>query len=483
MPAVPIAARLTLFVGPGCWRPAGYGEAERQGLTLEQHLHTVCAEVAPGVKMKQDRAETAEIEGQGIASAVAGPCRLARAVHGARSAGERAALPGSSVNSRLYGAQFWMAYLANFLLVCANALVFRFADFVSFLGGTEASAGLAVGLGTAVGVPIRLYLGRIIDQRGTRLIWVSSALLFAAGAAWFLWLQSVGPWLYLARICYWCGLAGTFSCGVVYICTGIPAQRRAELIGTWGTSGFIGLVAGPHLGDLIFSQFGNSRLAYDTMFATASLLGLCLAAVVWLMPGQQSGNGVREKQSIWRLLARYWPGWVAAAAVMMGVSMVVWGTYLTRYREYRGLSGLGEFFTAYTLTALVVRVCGRRLPERFGRRRLTRLGLTAMAASMILYLPVRETWHLLAPAIAGGFAHGLLFPCVTALGTEAFPERHRATGTTLVMALVDLGMVCAAPLLGAIIVYLGFEPAFLSVAVVLLLVAAYPAVSIRRPAQ
>ena len=37
----------------------------------------------------------------------------------------------------LYDRGFWLAYAANVLLVTANSLTFRFAEFVAALGGTE----------------------------------------------------------------------------------------------------------------------------------------------------------------------------------------------------------------------------------------------------------------------------------------------------------------------------------------------------------
>jgi hypothetical protein len=51
----------------------------------------------------------------------------------------------ASALPRLYDTAFWLTYLANFLLVTANALLFRFAEFVEFLGGSAGTAGLVVG--------------------------------------------------------------------------------------------------------------------------------------------------------------------------------------------------------------------------------------------------------------------------------------------------------------------------------------------------
>ena len=46
-----------------------------------------------------------------------------------------------------YDRIFWMAYAANTILVTANALTFRFAELIAWLGGTERTAGFIVSVG------------------------------------------------------------------------------------------------------------------------------------------------------------------------------------------------------------------------------------------------------------------------------------------------------------------------------------------------
>ena len=50
----------------------------------------------------------------------------------------------------VYGRTFWLAYLANSALILANALTFRFAELVHFLGGTESVVGDIVALGPVI---------------------------------------------------------------------------------------------------------------------------------------------------------------------------------------------------------------------------------------------------------------------------------------------------------------------------------------------
>ena len=95
-----------------------------------------------------------------------------------------AAMP-SKIESRGvggYGPAFWFAYTANLFIMIAVAILFRYADLVTSLGGTEFHLGWIVGIGTVGSLFTRLALGSGIDRNGPRLVWMGSALLFGVPA-------------------------------------------------------------------------------------------------------------------------------------------------------------------------------------------------------------------------------------------------------------------------------------------------------------
>jgi len=53
------------------------------------------------------------------------------------------------------------------------------------------------------------------------------------------------------------------------------------------------------------------------------------------------------------------------------------------------------------------------------------------------------------PGVFAGIAHAVLFPSVTAQGSHAFPNRYRGLGTTVMLAMLDLGALVGAPLIAA----------------------------------
>ena len=78
-----------------------------------------------------------------------------------------------------YGRAFWMAHISNMLLLSGVGLLFRYADFITVLGGTEFHLGWIVGIGMVGSFFMRLFLGAWIDRHGARPLWIGSLALFA----------------------------------------------------------------------------------------------------------------------------------------------------------------------------------------------------------------------------------------------------------------------------------------------------------------
>jgi len=66
------------------------------------------------------------------------------------------AFPGPErLRDNPYDAAFWKAFLANFLVTVSVAVLFRYADFITFLDGTELHLGWIVGIGMVGSLSMR----------------------------------------------------------------------------------------------------------------------------------------------------------------------------------------------------------------------------------------------------------------------------------------------------------------------------------------
>lgn len=353
-----------------------------------------------------------------------------------------------------YGPVFWRTYAANTVMMVAFALLYRFADFVTVLGGSEIHLGWIVGVGTVGSLATRLFLGTAIDRQGPRQVWLGSTILFAICCFAHLGIGSChGPAIYLLRIAWCSALAGFFGASTTFIAVGAAEIKVAEMVGMLGTSGFVGTVLGSALGDALFPGEGIQRYQVDRMFIGAGLLGLASMLFVWLATRSDPPRRRRRRPPLLWIVRRYHPGAVLAVGVASGIGLALPQTFLRSYAIELNIASIGVFFSVYAPAAIVTRVVSRRWPERFGVMPMLALGTGGLVVSVLLFLAVRSQWQLVIPGLTFGFAHALIFPSVVAAGTRTFPHRHRGVGTTLTLASWDIGSLVGAPIAGLVLHY------------------------------
>jgi len=353
---------------------------------------------------------------------------------------------------RVYGQVFWLAYVANALTMIAISILVRYADFVTHLGGAEGQLGLIVGVGMVGSLLMRFAQGVGIDRIGARTIWLWSLVFLAISLFSHCLIQTASsPTIFLLRVLVQTSVAGIFGASITYISRRVPPSRMAEIVGTLGTSGFIGVLVGPQIADWICGgeTIGRSQLNY--LFMTAGGLVSVALIAAWGATRGQPIKPVRKAPNLFALLRRYHPGVILLVAAAVGAGVSLPNTFLRTYAAEQHIPRIGIFFATYAITAFSVRMLTRRQFAARGNRFWVMWGLGAMASSMLLYLVVRTTWQLMIPGSLAGVAHALLFPAVVAGGSTSFPARYRGLGTTLMLGMFDVGALIGAPAVGGIL--------------------------------
>lgn len=368
--------------------------------------------------------------------------------------------PGAAVESQpcapqvAYDRAFWLTYASNLLFVTGVTLLFRYADFVTLLGGTEFHLGWIVGVGMIGSLFMRLALGSCIDRYGTKVVWLGSTLLFSISCFAHLMVTNyAGIAIYALRILYCCALAGVAGASITFVSKRGPTKRIAEMVGMLGTSGFVGIIVGALLGDLLMNSVTVGREQIQQMFVVAAVVVLASLPFAWFATRSEVQPTRSPDSSLYSLLLRHHPGPVLALSVVMGLGYGLPTVFLRTYAADLGIPRIGAFFTIYAIAAVVTRILTRRWPERYGNRPIILLGTAVMVVSMLLFLLVHTEWQLALPAIGFGCYHAILFPAVMAAGSETFPARHRGLATVLVLAASDLGLLVGSPTAGAVLRY------------------------------
>jgi MFS family permease len=379
--------------------------------------------------------------------------------------------------SRAYGASFWFAYAANAALMVAVSLLFRYADFVAYFGGSEFQLGLIVGVGMVGALAMRMVQGVGIDRYGPRIVWVGSVALFIVSLLCHLWITRIdGPSIFLVRVLLNTSIAGAFGASTTYISLLVPKQRVPEIVGTLGTSGFLGQCLGPMVGDYLF-QGEITRGTIDSMFLTAAAISAVALVCAFIATRGTARPASHPHPPVAELLRRYHPGAMLLVAVAMGLGVGMPQTFLRAYARELHIDGIRVYFLIYAVMAFSVRLLTRRMAETHGVKAMVLLGLGTLALSMLLYPLASDEWTLAIPAGVAGFAHALLFPAVIGGGSISFPSRFRGLGATLMFAMFDLGNLVGQPAVGGILEAArelhvpAYPTMFLTIAATLLLVA------------
>ncbi len=329
----------------------------------------------------------------------------------------------SADDEPVYTREFWCVYVGNMAFTIATALMYRYADFVLYLGGSEWNVGLIVGVGMVGSLSMRLFQGYGIDHFGPRRIWLWSNVALIVSLAGHLAISDVrGPGIFALRVLYATSMAGVYGSSITSVSRRLPLARMAEVVGTLGTSGFVGMAVGPMLGDVFCGHAPITRADLNSMFLVAAGLGVVslVCAAVATRHEPKPTRRHRKPPVVW-LLRRYHPGGVMALAIVMGIGLVIPTTFLPTFIEQHHIENTGTFFLVYAVTAFLARLGTRRFPHLFGVRPMIFLGLALLAVSLVCYLPVQTQWGLAVPGFFAGMSHAVLFPSVTATGSTSFP--------------------------------------------------------------
>jgi MFS family permease len=153
-------------------------------------------------------------------------------------------------------------------------------------------------------------------------------------------------------------------------------------------------------------------------------------------------------------------------AMFFGLGSGTIFAFLPTFAEDLGVTTLSLFYTAYSLAAIVVRLAGGRLIDTRGRRAVIvpSTFVQALATGLLALLGVLVTRTSATPVLpvlfvagllAGG-AHGLLYPALAALVTDATPPDRRGAVVGLFSAVMLVGQSAGAFAFGYVANALGY---------------------------
>jgi MFS family permease len=364
----------------------------------------------------------------------------------------------------LYTPQFLHACGLHFAGAMSLACFLLFPLYVKALGGSEATIGLVLGIGTAASVAARPLVGHLLDRQGRRRVLVWCGIGNVVSWIPFFFLEGTGPALYLWTTLHEVVWGALFAAYFTYAADLAPAPRRAEAIAIFGIAGMAANGLAPLVGERVIDAGG-----FPALFGLAIAFGLVAVLLSVGVPAAVAHAPHARPPALRDVVAlATHPHLVRVmlATALLGVAINAAYMFVAPFTRVVGLARAGPFFAAYSATSVLVRLFGRRTLDVLGPHRVSAPGFVVYAAGLggLALLPLVDgplpTLVLVLCGTGCGLGHGALFPVLNALAISRGPAGKQGAVVGLHTAAIDLGAVVGMPVCGALAEWLGYPAMF-----------------------
>jgi MFS family permease len=350
-----------------------------------------------------------------------------------------------------------------FLTVAAAELAYFTADGVLLpalpryvtgpLAGGDVAVGIVIGAFSLSAFFLRPLAGVQADRRGRRLLMVAGGSIFALSVAGYLVATSV-PVLVAMRLLTGVGEALFFVGAVAANLDLAPPERRGEAMSFASLSLYLGIGAGPFIGETVIEHLG-----FRAAWLVSIALALVAVALAWRLPPMRPDVTDAEADRH-RLVhpAGVLPGLVLFATILgMGGFLA----FVPLYARDLGMAGSGAVLGMFAGIVVLIRSVGARIPDRVGAARTTRISLVLTVIGLATIGMWREPAGLVVGAAILGVGVALFTPALFALAANGVSanERGAVMGTT--SAFLDLAFGLGPATLGFVAAGVGRGGTFL----------------------
>jgi MFS family permease len=368
------------------------------------------------------------------------------------------AAPAGATVTRVLTAQFALVLSATFavfaslgLLLVALPLYVR-----DELAGSDLQVGIAMGAASIGAIVAGPVAGRIADRRGRRSVVLASAALILAGYL-FLALEPPLAAIVPVRLVVGAAEAG-FVVGAYTMATDLaPPTRQGEAMSLITVGSYLGLALGPIAGD---AAVGDGRFALAWLIAAAVVLGAGALTVA-----------ARETRPV--VDAAPPAGWLPPrSALIPGVVLLLallgfggFNAFAVLHAREVGLERPGLVFLLFAGVVILVRVTGRKLPDRLGAQAAASFACALVASGLVVVAAWQTEAGLFVGTAVFAVGQAFAYPAISLLAIARSGVAERSAAVGAVIAFVDVALASGALVLGIVAELSGYPAVFAAGAV------------------
>lgn len=324
--------------------------------------------------------------------------------------------------------------------------------FSAKLGGSDAWAGLVVGIFTISAVLMRPIAGRILDRYGRRGIFILGLIVFLLCVVAYNWTPTILVLLIL-RFIHGFGWGASSTASSTIASDIIPKSRLGEGMGYFGLTSTLAMAVAPALGLELLSGYG-----FNTVFYISA--GVVLISIFIALPikyHKPDASPKPDKAGIFERSA------ILPAIVIFFITMTYGAivSFIALYAGQKQIENIGLFFTIYAVALLISRPYFGRLTDRKGTSFAVLPGIICVILSMSLIYLANSLIAFLIAGFVYGIGFGAIQPALQAMSVSKVNHSRRGAANATFFLGFDLGIGAGAILWGIIAENFGYQIIYL----------------------
>lgn len=347
----------------------------------------------------------------------------------------------------LWSRPFLIALLGYFFLFMSISLFFLLPLFLQQFNPSKSQIGLIMGIHSVMAIGVRPIFGRLIDEKGRRLVSLAGILLLMFTIPLFHLVRDAGLFPLVLRALTGLGW-GISMTATITMCSDLaPVERLAHSMGIVGVAGLVASALGPLLAEEVVRQFGFGWLFnLSFVFLVASLACIFFTQETSRLVNSKNGasDAFLKLQSLRPLIIFL----MASLPMVHGAIRGAMVNFVALFSRSIGLQHVGPFFVTFSVAAILTRFWGGGLSDRYGRKKVIFPAALVIGLNVLFLSQVRNFWMLLLAGFIGGFGQGLIFPALSTYVIDTLGRENKGFALSLYLSLFDAGMGLGSPFFG-----------------------------------
>ncbi len=354
---------------------------------------------------------------------------------------------------KLFTFEFVGCCLVAFLAVCNVSVFYNLFNYLQTLGIPAELRGLVIGTYSLTAMVLYLVASPLLNIASAPRTMLCGLALMGTSGVGYLFVHSLWGLIAL-RVLNGAGQFCTSASVMVLFVSIIPAEKNGQAFGIYSTGILLSYAVVPTLMDALAPFMPTPADGY-----AAATLSLIPAA--WIVMRIRS----RGKQQLLSPAAkRERPSWTDMAANVMRLPVLLllflnvcymsnWGSLFFLFKGFaqqQGLANVGIFFTAQTLSMILVRLLAVRLFDALQKAWLVGTCFVTVALGYLGLAHLPGVWAVPLVGIFFGLGMGIGYPAMNGLMFELSAPRFRGLNANLMLFAVQagyfLGPVAGGPL-------------------------------------